>query len=60
MNFGKHSSKWINSAARRRLHLAQRARLARILGWPVDCVASTGEMIQTLRERDAHERSTRK
>lgn len=43
------SSKWLNSAKRRRLHLKQRARLAGILGWPVDCVATTGEMLQTLR-----------
>lgn len=51
MNIGKHSSKWINGAARRRLHATQRARLARMLGWHIECIATTGEMIQTLRER---------
>lgn len=51
MNFGKHSNKWINSASRRRLHAKQRARLCKILGWHIECIATTGEMLQTLRER---------
>lgn len=51
MQLGKHSDKWLNSAARRRLHAKQRAKLARLLGWHVDCIATHGEMLQTLRAR---------
>lgn len=53
MQIGKKSDKWLNSAKRRRLHAHQRARLARILGWHIECIATTGEMLQTLRERSA-------
>jgi hypothetical protein len=55
MQLSKHSSKWINSAARRRLHANQRARLARMLGWHIDCIATTREMLQTLREKNPKE-----
>ena len=51
LNIGKHSSAWMNSEKRRRLHAKQRAKLARLLGWHIECNATTGEMLQTLRER---------
>lgn len=46
-----HSSKWLNSAKRRRCHAKHRAKLCRMLGWHVDCIATVGEMRQELRDR---------
>lgn len=53
MQIGKHSNKWINSAARRRAHAKFRRNLCRILGWPVDCCATTSEILQSAREAQA-------
>lgn len=54
MQIGKHSSNWLNSAKRRRVHAKARAKLCSMLGWPVDCIATTGEILQAAREqRDA-------
>ena len=50
MNIGKHSSKWINSAARRRCHAKFRRHLCRILGCPVDSCYSTGELHRDARK----------
>jgi len=49
----KHYRQWQNSEKRRRLHLHQRRRLCRMLGWHVDCIATVCEMLQTLRARRA-------
>jgi hypothetical protein len=53
MQIGKHSSKWINSAKRRRVHAKFRRHLCRILGCPMDSCYSTGELLRDARrERD--------
>lgn len=48
------SSKWINSAARRRNQLKYRRHLCRILGCPIDSCYTTGELRRdAYRERGA-------
>lgn len=44
-----HTSKWINSAARRRAHAKFRRHLCRILGCPFDSCYSTGELLRDAR-----------
>lgn len=51
MNIGKHGGKWLNSAKRRRIHAKFRSNLCRLMGWPVDCCATTGEILQSAREK---------
>lgn len=41
--------KWQNSAARRRTHAKFRAKLCAMVGYPVDCCATTGEVLQDAR-----------
>lgn len=47
------SSKWLNSAKRRRIQAKFRAKLCALLGWPVDCAATTGEILQSARKARA-------
>lgn len=43
------STKWQNSAARRRVHAKFRRNLCAILGCPVDSCYSTGELLRDAR-----------
>jgi hypothetical protein len=40
------TSKWINSAARRRVHAKFRAKLCELLGCPIDSCFTTGELLR--------------
>lgn len=44
------SSKWANSAARRRCHAKFRRKLCLILNLRIDCAGSTGELLRWARE----------
>lgn len=50
MQIGKLSSKWINSAKRRRCHAKFRRNLCRILRCPVDSWYGTGELLRDARQ----------
>lgn len=56
---GMMSTKWQNSAARRRCHAKHRAALCRILNIPVDCVADISELRQMARAAQQEERRQR-
>jgi hypothetical protein len=43
------SSKWVNSAKRRRVQAKFRRNPCRILGWPVDYCSTTSEILQSAR-----------
>lgn len=45
------STKWVNSAARRRAHAKFRRHVCRIAGVPFDSCATTGELVAALREQ---------
>ena len=44
------SSKWVNSAARRRCHAKFRQALCRMLGCSIDSCYSTGELLRDARQ----------
>jgi len=47
------SSKWVNSAARRRNQAKYRRVLCRLLGCPIDSCYSTGELLRDARQLQA-------
>lgn len=47
------SSKWVNSAARRRNQAKYRRALCRLLGCPIDSCYSTGELLRDARRLQA-------
>lgn len=51
------TTKWQNSAARRRAHAKFRKHLCRILGCPVDSCYTTGELLRDARAERAARRA---
>ena len=56
---GVMSTKWQNSAARRRCHAKYRAALCRILNCPIDSCYTTGELRRDARAAQQEERRER-
>jgi hypothetical protein len=56
---GMMSTKWANSAARRRCHAKYRAALCRILNCPVDSCYTTSELARDARAAQQEERRQR-